>query len=66
MARKHTRTCLLCDRQKIIPVHAFIVIDLIVSTYTTRIDHDATLLVGFWVQKVVTFRAKLQGRLETN
>jgi hypothetical protein len=40
-------------RQKIVPVDTCILVDLVVRTYATRIDHNATLLVSFRVQEVV-------------
>jgi hypothetical protein len=61
--RQDMCTDLLCDRQKIISVHTLVVVDLVVSTYTTCVDHYATRLIGFGVQQVVAFWAKLEGRL---
>jgi hypothetical protein len=56
-------TSSLCDGQQIISVHTSILANLVVCAYPACIDHDATLLVGFWVQQVVAFRAEVEGRL---
>lgn len=45
----------LCDRQKIVPVHALVVVYFIICTYPTCIDHYTTRLVSLGVQEVVAF-----------
>jgi hypothetical protein len=49
--------------EKVVPVYALVIPNLIVCTYATRKDHDASLLISSWVEKVVALGTEVEGRL---
>ena len=49
----------LCNRQQIVSVNAFVVHELVVLTYPTSVDHYASLRVSLWVKQVVAFLAEM-------
>jgi hypothetical protein len=51
------------DSEKIVPVHALVISNLVVCAYATGEDHDAALLISSRVQKVVAFGTKVKGCL---
>ena len=55
---------LLCDGQQVIPVDALVVADLVVLADAAGIDHYTPLLVCFWVEEVVAFRAEMERGLK--
>lgn len=55
---------LLGDCQQIILVHTFVIADFKVVAYPACVNHDAPLWVGFWVEEVIAFRAKVEGGLK--
>jgi len=57
--RSHSNL-LLCDSQQIVPVHTFVLANLVVITDPAGVDHDSTCGVSFWIEQVVTFGAKVE------
>lgn len=62
LAPRHSNYA-LGHRQQIIPVHTLVLADLVVLTYPTSVDHDATVLVRFRIEQVVALRTKMQRSL---
>jgi len=57
--RRHS-DLLLCNGQQIVPVHALVLANLVVLTDPATVDHDSAGRVGFWIEQVVAFGAKVE------